>query len=61
MSNAVSKPHFTLSINFIAGAGKQEWELTSPSNAYAKGEADAKETAGKVCSIVTGQGAKLLQ
>jgi hypothetical protein len=62
VSDASNKPHWNLSINFAVGNGdKQPWQLLhSVTNAYADGEDTATNLAKKLCSIVTGRGAKML-
>jgi len=60
-TEAISKPHWSFSMNFIPGARRQEWSMIhSVSYVFTKGEGDPREVARDVCSIAKGQGARIL-
>jgi hypothetical protein len=61
-SEAVGKQHWSLSLNYLPGATKQPWSMihAPEMSTFTQGEGDPEAIAKKVCSIVKGRGAKLL-
>lgn len=68
MNDTVSSPFWSLSLNFVPGASRQEWEInhSKPGDAHEllvtnhRGEGSTAQIARDVCAIVTGSGAKIL-
>ena len=60
-SDAMAKPHYSLSLDFTPGARRQQWKMISSpkSGSFTQGEGNAEEIAKKVCFIVKEQGATL--
>lgn len=60
-SDAMQKLHYSLSLDFIPGARKQQWKMLSSPNisAFTQGEGSPQEIAKKVCFIVKERGATL--
>jgi len=58
-TEAVSRAHWTLSLNYMPGAPKQQWQMlhSLPSSAVMQGEGVPAEIARSVCNIVNEQGA----
>lgn len=59
-TEAMTRTHSTLIVDFIPGSPKQSWTLLR-GDSYMTDDGTAKEIAASVCNIVTNQGAKLVQ
>jgi len=57
-SDALTRKHWTLSLNYTPGAKQQRWAILGPENKpYLEGEGDPGAIAKKICAIVTHRGA----